>query len=784
MIGNYVKNLQHLLQSVEDCKSTKIIIISNGQIENGEILKLGGNTLIFNNIYTEDFSKRSYNCDEQHKIDEMFCKYRGVADMNRKDTQYFFKNVVNSLILLPNDFETQFEDFTKSNSKQYKQLQMKYSLNINQSIVQYLFVLCNNNFTLFAWGIKNLMYNNVPMSMLAYCLKWNTIYNNFSSKLKKGTINAYNGFEDIWNLINEINKVTRLKRANDSIMQFNTAQKHLLKSIFDENDNKIVLLLNKFGKLSESKQRNFIRKMSTIENATDIIHEMNILCDIHFEWNKESFMDYLANNENISCEIVYDNGNVVVVKSLDYETIKRLGKHTNWCISKNKRYWNDYVERKSNREQYVIFDFSENEDSEYSIVGFTVEGKKYISHAHSFTNNNLINDYSIDQPQLVSFVRAVQPCNIQSILRMKGIPTGIFMKSFTYPFHWDRDSFFQYLSRKVSKDSYVIFEDTNGKVALMFENLDSYILISSINESINHKIGSSPFEDFGTVFFIDFNKQENDVTNLMFSFVQNDNDEEIGTICYDVNGNKTQYSFDFMLKEFGLPFNIIKRSNTVYNQFVSAITSFDLPLLKKILLESSGSYFQKNKKHTNKIYNALRNSLFGNYSLSLINVIYECNYKLSDFLRDEEIECFVSNIFGDIANRYRFHNNAPSEEDFALLGTNRLNPPQKAVYVGLNKALSLILEHEQSSEVANHLLIDITQFSYFKGLSEYIIRQLVPMMDMNSISATSFNSIIKMLAKYKMTDCLGYLYMKCENNAFKEFITNKIPKEALTFAIS
>ena len=784
MIGNYVRNLQHLLQSVEDSKSTKIIIVYNGQIEGGEILKLGGNTLIFNNIYTEDFSKRPYNLEEQHKIDEMFCKYRGVADMYRRDTQHFFKNCVNAVILLPDNFENLFDEFTKSNNKQYKQLQMKYSLNINQSIVQYLFVLCNNNYNLFAWSIKNLMYNNVPLSMISYCLKWNNIYTNFSSKLKKGTINAYNGFEDIWNLINEINKITRLKRANDSIMQFNTAQKHLLKSIFDENDNKIVLLLNKFGKLSESKQRNFIRKMSTIENVEDIIHEMNILCDIHFEWNKESFMDYLANNENISCEIVYDNGSVVVVKSLDYETIKRLGKHTNWCISKNKRYWNDYIERKSNREQYVIFDFSENGDSEYSIVGFTVEGKKFISHAHSFTNNNLINDYSIDQPQLVSFVRANQPCNIQSILRMKGVPTSIFMKSFSYPFHWDRNSFFQYISTRVDKDSYSVLEDSNGKVALMFENIDSYILITSINESISHKLGCSQFEDYDTIFFIDFNKRENDATNLMFSFVQKECDEESGTVCYDVNGIKTQYSFDFMLKEFGLPFNIIKRSNTIYNQFVSAITAFDIPLLKKILHESSTTYFQNNKKYSGRVYSAIRNSLFGHYSLSLINAIYECNYKLSDFLYDDELEGFLTSIYSDMANRYRFYNNAPSEEDFALLGTNRLNPPQKAVYVGLNKAFSLIVEHEQSSIMANRVLIDITQYSYFKGMSEYVIRQLVPLMDLNSINPSIFNQIVKMLAKYKMNDCLGYLYMKSQNNTLKEVITNKIPKESLTFAIS
>jgi len=782
MIGNYVKNLQHLLKSVEDNKTRKIIIIYNGQAECGEMLNLGGSILIFNNIYGDDFSKRSYTTEEQIKIDEKLHIYRGVAEMNKWECQRFFKDCVNALILLPIDFESLFDEFTKNNAKQYKQLQSKYGLDISQSIVQYLFVLCNNNFPLFAWGIKNIMYNNVQMPMLSYCLKWNNIYNNFSSKLKKGTINAYNGFEDIWCLINEINRITRLKRANDSIMQFNTAQKHLLKSIFDENDDRIVLLLNKFAKLSDSKQRNFIRKMSTIENAEDIIREMNVLCDIHFEWNKASFMNYLENNENVKCEIVYDNENVVVVKSFDYETIKRLGKHTNWCISKNKRYWNDYIERKSNREQYVIFDFSENEDSEYSIVGFTVEGKKYISHAHSFTNNNLINDYSIDNPQLISFVKQSQPCNIQSVLRLKGIPNSIFMKALHYPFKWNKDDFFKYLNNKVKKSSYVILANENGKVALMFENMESYTLISSINENIGGKIGYSPFEDYNTVIFFDFNKKDNDATNFMFSFIQENNGEEMGTLCYDANGNKTQNSFDSMLKEFNIPFNIIKRSNTVYNQFISAITSFDFGLLKKILTESSASYFQKNKKHSNKVYNTIRNSLFVYHSLVLLNIIYDCNYKLSDFLYDEELESIVSCLFGDIANRYRFYNNAPSEEDFALLDANMLNNPQKAMFLGFNKALSLIIEKEQSDAMAQRMLMDITQYSYFKGLSEYVISQLIPFFDPNSVSSSTFNQIVRMLSKYKMYDCLAYIYPKCKNNSLKSLISNKIPKESFTFA--
>ena len=79
----------------------------------------------------------------------------------------------------------------------------------------------------------------------------------------------------------------------------------------------------------------------------------------------------------------------MVLKVFDFETIKQLAKTTNWCISKNKSYWNNYVSPENNTSQYVLFDFSKKEDDKHSIIGFTVMHNKGITNAHDFTNNNL-----------------------------------------------------------------------------------------------------------------------------------------------------------------------------------------------------------------------------------------------------------------------------------------------------------------------------------------------------------------------------------------------------------
>lgn len=116
--------------------------------------------------------------------------------------------------------------------------------------------------------------------------------------------------------------------------------------------------LAKFGKLSSTKKNNFIRKMSTVEDGDEIMKQMAYVVNVHFEWNKDSLIDYITHTENLHAEIVSINGDIVLVKVNDYDAVKYLGKSTNWCISKNKTYWNQYTKDEGQATQYIIFDFS------------------------------------------------------------------------------------------------------------------------------------------------------------------------------------------------------------------------------------------------------------------------------------------------------------------------------------------------------------------------------------------------------------------------------------------
>ena len=115
---------------------------------------------------------------------------------------------------------------------------------------------------------------------------------------------------------------------------------------------------------------------------------MKTLVKIQYEWNKESFMKFLTNNEDFKYNIIHDKDNIVLLLVNDFETIKHIAKTTNWCISKNMQYWKNYMTSTLNK-QYVMYNFGLKEDDEYSIVGFTVSDNNRITHAHSFTNISL-----------------------------------------------------------------------------------------------------------------------------------------------------------------------------------------------------------------------------------------------------------------------------------------------------------------------------------------------------------------------------------------------------------
>jgi hypothetical protein len=109
-------------------------------------------------------------------------------------------------------------------------------------------------------------------------VEWSLRNKELLSKLQKGTPTAYNGIDNVFVLQDELVCLKRLKTANSVISTFNPAQKKLLKDL-SLSDRQLKAFAC-FEKLSETKRTNFIRKMSNVEDADEIMRQMELLSTV------------------------------------------------------------------------------------------------------------------------------------------------------------------------------------------------------------------------------------------------------------------------------------------------------------------------------------------------------------------------------------------------------------------------------------------------------------------------------------------------------------------------
>ena len=443
MIGKYARGFRHLKRVVGNSKTKRIFIIQNGRIldSTAMVCPINGSKdqlVIFQNMGGDNDTYK-FPTEYRTIAENLLNKYNRFYVA--KDSHMLFQ-LGRKYFIVDDKFDEEYESFQKNNKKLLDQVYGRYCY-ANDSLAMLMFALIGNSPNLYVWAITSYFKNGVSLCTIEHIIHWSKKYSQLVGKLSKGTITAYNTKDKVKLLVSEIVKLRSVKRANDSVNLFNTAQKKLLKKI--DMDDKNVHILNRFGRLSSPKKHNFVIKMSTIEDVNDILHQMSLLSNIHFEWNRDSLMDYIQNSENINCDVIYDDNNIVLVKVKTYDTVKLLAKTTNWCISKNKRYWNDYVEHRHNSSQFVIFDFNKPEDHELSIVGFTSVKNGGITNAHSFSNNNLMGNYGNTNNKLKSFFTKEVPNNIFSIISANKIPLNKVFDTKPLKFQWNLHSFMSFL---------------------------------------------------------------------------------------------------------------------------------------------------------------------------------------------------------------------------------------------------------------------------------------------------------------------------------------------------
>lgn len=346
-----------------------------------------------------------YNADNLGYDDELDSELLSLYPMGRKimsqyeyDSLYIMTSSDENIecYLLPEDFYEKYQLFFTQNKKLIKGLQHKYMEYNMHNIYSYLsYIYSDGSKNFYEWAINLFLNYHIQPWLIKFVLWFNKEYHQLISQLKLHTITAYNNRELFQQLLNELQDVRNARRVNVSINMFNTAQKRILQHYKNSHphDDKFYHSLVQFSKLSSIKKKNLIQKVSTINDADELVEQLNLATAQLFKWDYDNFMMYISQIERLNYRIVSNKNKIVVLQVFDYETIKYLCKATNWCISKNKSYWNNYIRQvgKYNDAQFVIFNFNSHEDDLDSVIGITIRNGQ-ISAAHDYRNHQLIFD--------------------------------------------------------------------------------------------------------------------------------------------------------------------------------------------------------------------------------------------------------------------------------------------------------------------------------------------------------------------------------------------------------
>lgn len=728
MLGTNVRSVRHLMRMAD---TPKEIIFSSNRLSgfyNGwalmGVFKGGTKSLIIvNEPYANRIVEGFDDVDETTlKHLQSIQKVSGIRTCIVVDCPNFdrhgYGDAFSQIIVLDDNFSEKLISFEDENKRALSSFDDDFK---KSAAYKFLFSLTDGNKNIFLWAIRQVYKNNASLHLLKNIINICSSHPTIVSKLSKGSITAYGGSQ-LSMLMSELCSLRNEARKNSIASSFNTKQKKILKEkAFNPDEYEII---NKFSKLSGKKKVNFIKKMSTIENADEIIKHMSQLVDIHFEWNKESFMRYLS-QDAISCKVAYEKDDIVIVEAKDYETIKRLAKTTNWCISKNKTYWNQYVEDRPNAIQFVMFDFSKKEDSSLSIVGFTISDGFKITNAHDFQNRNLFYGFSPSQgvmDLLNSFApKKVNNKEIYSILRSNGITLSDLIAIPDERYHWNKDSFMAFFEECIDEDDYIIVADQCDKMAIIVDGPGVSELFGKYYAA---RVGQG-YQKCEHIIFADFSKPSTSHDKLVFGICEVN--QQTGNVevehLYNDLCEIVKQTFDSKLEEFGLPYDIVCRDNDLYDRFLKAIVAYDFTLADSLIKFDTVRGKLNKKNDSGQLHLILHHSIHEFFSMDGIELFYRNGMRLGDVLRSQDFHNLVTSIITSLArfNIDGVKSSIPTASMIDAFEKRSINDRSTCIYIGFYLILMKMIEHEDHKTIYNNIATSIMNTRQNNELFDYLL---------------------------------------------------------------
>lgn len=431
--------------------------------------------------------------------------------------------------------------------KQINPLIEKYQIDVETSeVFNRIITMFNDQTPYQIWAIKAVFEGICPIDVIEHVKAWAEANHSEVKNLLKGTVTAYKTKTDFASLLKEMEGLEILSRTKSTIDKFNTRQRRMLREnvIGDIRDgitarNSSVLkkwfdILSKMERLSAHRKDKLISTSSAIDDINFLFDHIKSALSATYEWNKEDMLLFKDMNAS-DCKVVYDVNNVVVMQVPSFASSKTLcgNGRTGWCLTREERYFNQYVKEPRDAKQFFLFDFNKREDDELAHIGFTVRKSGGIVNAHSTKNSNMLGDGISYKGGRV---------NIYKALSMAGVKNSTFMSLDKLKnFKWAEESLLEFVA--ANDNDIAISTHANHRIIVNtlsrrgLELLIKHTLVNISNIRVDEK---------NKVYVLfDFNLNENDDRCIVVMTYMKDkyNIDSLHSIfdAYNVNITKEKY---------------------------------------------------------------------------------------------------------------------------------------------------------------------------------------------------------------------------------------------------
>ena len=358
------------------------------------------------------------------------------------------------------------------NKKQMQPLIDKYAINpeTNKLFINVCEMFDNQpNYQI--WAVKMIFSKVLDIEQLETIHNWATKNQGLVKMLAKQNIVSYSNKTSIAQLFNEMDGLDNISLVKNTINHFNTEQRKMLnESIFTKDFTAIegytnntikkwASIFKKFNRLPLDRKNKFYSNCSRLKNCNSLLTAIEESINETYEWNKEDFLAFLANNAS-DCEVVLDNGSYVIVHVPSFKSSQLLcgNGRTTWCITQTDNFWKQYVGQ-SNRDQYFLFDFSRIESDAFAHIGFTMENGRGFYCAQTCNNQPMVNGYEQGNERL----------SINQVLTKAGADMSIFLRlNPLTKYKWDFDSIVEFV--KAHPAEYAIAYEKDGRLIINVMN--------------------------------------------------------------------------------------------------------------------------------------------------------------------------------------------------------------------------------------------------------------------------------------------------------------------------